>query len=143
MKEAGTYTHKGQRKKVEELQADCRNIKSRLGFIYADMVFIKKMLNSYIFEPNTPNLFERLQDYLERLKQHKTHMGEIRLKISKHEGNLGGIMECADEACDMAFYLEHELLKSEAESFMADFQELKAEIFNYAGGILKRRKSTK
>ena len=143
MNETGTYGHKEQSKKVDELQLDCRNMKSRLGFVHTDMVFIKKMLKSYIFEPNAPNLFERLQGYLGRLDRNNSQMGELKLKISKHEGHLGGMMECADDRCDAIFYREHEKLKAEMESYMTDFQELKAEIFDYAGGILKKRKPTK
>ena len=50
------------------------------------------------------------------------------------------MLECKDERCDLGFYNKHNALKAEVVSCMEDFQNLKAEIFNYAGGILKKRK---
>ncbi len=132
--------HLEQSKKVEDLHADCRNWKSKLKFLDNEILFMKNLLNSYVFEPTTPNLFERLQDYLFRLKKTRNGMSKININISKHENDLGGMLECADDACDLDFYQKHETLKAEVVDFMEDFQNLKAEVFNYAGGVLKKRK---
>ena len=129
-----------QAKKVEELHWDARHWKSTLLFMQDEIAFIDRLLNSYVFEPNTPNLFERLQDYLQRLKTTKKRKAEVILQISTHENDLGGMLECKDERCDLGFYNKHNALKAEVVSCMEDFQNLKAEIFNYAGGILKKRK---
>ena len=105
-----------------------------------EITFIDHLLNSYAFEPNTYNLFERLQDYLERLKKVKIKKLKVIQKISKHESHLGGLLECNDDTCDLGFYQKHDSLKAEVADCMEDFQNLKAEIFNYASGILKKRK---
>jgi hypothetical protein len=65
---------------------------------------------------------------------------EIRQRISIHESNLGGMLECTNATCDLAYYLKHDKLQTEVERCLESFQELKSEIFNYAGGILKKRK---
>ncbi len=133
-------TNKDQSKKVEELHWDTRHWKSTLRFMQDEISFIDNLLQSYVFEPNTPNLFERLQDYIERLKKAKSRKTQVIQQIINHEKDLGGMLECKDEACDLGFYQKHAILKAEVVGCMEDFQQLKSEIFNYAGGILKRRK---
>lgn len=132
-----------QTKKVDELHWDARHWKSTLRFMQDEILFIDRLLNSYVFEPNTPNLFERLQNYRQRLKTAKSKKTEVIQQILKHESNLGGMLECKDEACDLGFYKKHNRLKAEVVTAVEDFQNLKAEIFNYAGGILKKRKPKK
>jgi len=105
-----------------------------------EMHFIQKLLNSYVFEPNTPNLFERLHDYQERMKKTVLKKNEVTNRISRHERNLGGMLECMDDACDLLYYRQHERLKAEVAGFKEEFRNLKADIFQYAGGILKKRK---
>lgn len=135
-----THTKSGQTKKVEDLHADCRNWKSKFRFVDHEVSFIERLLNSYVFEPDTPNLFERLQDYLKRLEKNKANKVKVSQKILNHENDLGGMLECTDDICDQWFYQKHDALKAEVVGFMEDFQDLKSEIFNYAGGILKKRK---
>lgn len=136
-----SYSKEIQTRKRDELYADCQNWKSMLCFIDDEITFIVRLLNSYIFEPNTPNLFERIQDYQQRLKKVNHTKIRVNERISEHKNNLGGILECADDACDYVFYRKHGELKADVLRFNQDFQTLKAEIFNYAGGILKKKKA--
>ena len=127
-------TNTGQEKKVEELHWEIQRWKSHFQFMDDELIFIARLLDSYIFEPNTPNLFERLQNYKMRIKK------KVRDYISQHENTLGGMLECTDSACDLGYYRKHDKLQAKVDRCFADFQELKSEIFNYAGGVLKRRK---
>ncbi len=61
-------------------------------------------------------------------------------RIIEHEKKLVGIFDCKDYTCDLSFNQKHDALKAEVVSCVQDFQNLKGEIFNYAGGILKKRK---
>ncbi len=133
-------TRADQHKKVEKLHWDSQQWKSSLQFMDDEITFIDRLLNSYVFEPNTPNLFERLQDYQERLKIVKANRNVVREHILKHENDLGGMLECTDSDCDHGFYQKHDILKAEVVGCLDDFQNLKSEIFNYAGGILKKQK---
>ena len=127
-------------KAVEELHRGTLKWISRLYFTKDEMIFIEKLLNSYIFEPTTPNLFERLQDYLSRLKLTNKNLDQLENDIHKHESELGGIIECHALPRDLYFIKYHQDLGTRVEEFEGKFQMLKSEIFNYAGGILKRRK---
>lgn len=135
-----SYNTENQSKKVEEMHFELQGWKSNLLFIEDEITFIGHLLNSYVFQPNTQNLFERLQDFLNRLKKVKSNKTQLRKSIVKHENSLGGMMECTDEYCDLQYYRKHDTLKAKVVNYITDFRELKSEIFNYAGGILKKRK---
>lgn len=134
------FTKEKQAKKVEELHWDSQQWKSHLCLMQDELMFIDRLLNSYIFEPNTPNLFERLRDYQSRLGKAKTNRQDVEKMIAQHERDLGGMIEYADTTCDTTYYQKHEEIKAEAVNCMEIFQDLKTEVFNYAGGILKQRK---
>jgi hypothetical protein len=137
------FTKANQTKKIEELHADFQQWKSHLYLMQDELTFIDHLLNSYIFEPNTPNLFDRLQDYQTRLKKVSINRLEVCQMIAQHEKELGGMIQCTDTACDNAYYQKHEKTKAESVICLENFQNLKSEIFQYAGGILKRRKPNK
>jgi hypothetical protein len=40
----------------------------------------------------------------------------------------------------LGYYQKHEAIKAYVVAFLENFQGLKSEIFNYAGGILKKKK---
>ena len=135
-----TFSPQAQSRKVDQLHFDTRHWRSGLQFTGDEMIFIKRLINSYVFEPNTPNLFERLRDYQDRLERTRLQKKEVLEAITKHERDLGGMLECMDSECDLTYYRKHEQLRAEVTSFQEDFRQLKSEIFNYAGGILKKRK---
>lgn len=134
------FTKENQAGKIEELHWDSQQWKSHLHLMQDELMFIERLLNSYIFEPNTPNLFERLRDYQSRLVNAKANRDCVQKMIAQHERNLGGMMECTNTTCDRTYYQKHEKIKAETVYCMETFQDLKTEVFNYAGGILKQRK---
>ncbi|GMN11764.1 hypothetical protein MTsPCn9_29470 [Croceitalea sp. MTPC9] len=132
--------NKKQEKKVEALHWEIQQWKSNFKFIADELIFIHKLLDSYVFEPNTPNLFERIQGFKEQLKKRDEIKKEVQNHISRHENNLAGMLECTNVSCDFGYYQKHDELQKEVDQCHKDFQQLKAEIFNYAGGVLKKRK---
>lgn len=140
MKNTNNHTPAEQSKKVDLLHLELRQWQSNLYFMLDEMIFIDRLLHSYAFQPNTPNLFERIQDYLHRLKKAKQERANYVTLIGKHEKDLGGMLECTDDNCDLQYYQKHHTLKAEVAKCTQTFQELKSEIFNYAGGILKKKK---
>jgi len=125
---------------LQKLHLDTQKWKSSFFLIDDELLFIEQLLHSYVFEPNTPNLFERLQDYLERLKHIKGDKTNMQKLLVQHENNLGGSIESENGKWDEDVHMEHEKLKANVANCLQQFQTLKSEIFNYAGGILKRRR---
>lgn len=133
-------TKSDQAKKTEIFYYDCQNWRSKLWFMEDETIFINRLLTSYVFEPDTPDLFERLQEYLNRLKKLKTTKSQVLERIISHEKNLGGMFECKDQNCDLGFERKHKTIEAQVVDCIEGFQSLKTEIFNYAGSILKKRK---
>ncbi len=128
------------RQSVEALHRDSQKWISALHFTQDELSFIEKLLHSYVFEPTTPNLFERLQDYLSRLARAKGNLSILSKSIQSYEHELGGILECDTLPPDIDLERKHNDLKKNIEEHQGKFTMLKSEIFNYAGGILKKRK---
>ena len=128
---------------VEELHWESTTWKSQFLHMEDELLFIERLLNSYVFEPNTPNLFERLMDYKSRIKEVCKRKDEVVTTLSEHESQLGGMLERDDRFCDQVYFGKHDEIKSEVKECLGDFQNLKAEIFNYAGSILRKHKPDK
>lgn len=131
---------KSQEKKVEELHWELQQWKSQFQFMQDETTFIGSLLDSYAFQPNTPNLFERLQDYKSDIAKITATKEELRKHISTHENELGGMLESTDVSRDLNYYREHDQLKAKIDTFFEGFKTLKSEIFNYTGSILKKQK---
>ena len=127
-------------KQLADQYRDSQKWISQLHFTGDEMSFIEKLLNSDVFEPSTPNLFERLQDFLKRLENSTIRFNKLYEAICAHERELGGLMECAAGEADHTMVARHIDMAREIEEYQGKFNMLKSEIFNYTGGILKRRK---
>ena len=128
-------------RKMEDLHWETQQWKSDLQFVHDEVMFFEQLLQSYVFEPNTPNLFERLQDYLARLNTFKEERQSVVKTLAKHENELGGMWECKDSDCNGGYRKCHDDLRTTVNDLTKKFSILKSEIFNYAGGILKKRKA--
>jgi len=126
--------------RIEDLHIELQRWKSQLQFIEDEMHFIQKLLNSYVFEPRTPNLFERLEQFKQEFKESKREKERIKKLILGHERHLGGIFECTSEVCDDSYYEKHDGLRNRILEYLDNYLKLKAKVYNYAGSVLKRRK---
>ena len=59
---------------LKNLHFETLEWKSNLQFIQGEVNFINQLLHSYVFEPTTPNLFEKLQEYREKIKNYNLHI---------------------------------------------------------------------
>jgi hypothetical protein len=125
---------------TQEFHATTKKWISSLQFIEDELRFIENLMCSYVFEPDTPNLFERLQDFKERVRNIQTRKKNIGKWLLDHENELSGFLESKQARGDNSYAQRHEELQVEYLLFHEDYQQLKSEIFNYAGGILKKRK---
>lgn len=124
---------------MDRLHWHIQHWKSDLQFMEDEVKFIEQLLNSNIFDSNTLNLFERLQDYLGRLDGFNVRKVKLAQLISQHESRLGTLMGTNDNTLLRDYYQRHDDLEMEILGCLDDFKGLKTEIFNYIGGTLKRR----
>ncbi|AXT58149.1 hypothetical protein D1815_21175 [Aquimarina sp. AD1] len=126
---------------LKDIHFDTLEWKSSLQFIEGELLFINQLLQSYVFEPTTPNLFERLQQFRQGIENIEKEISKLHQKIRKHESELGGMLECDTISCDHYYFDEHKELRNHFYNFYKNFRTLKSEVFQYAGGILKKNKN--
>lgn len=139
MKNENGFSESGQNKKAEDFQYECQYWKSKLCFMEDETIFIDRLLNSNVFEIETPNLFERLQDYKRKLKEIETKKIEVIQRITEYERIIDIMHKGKNDAPEIKFYLTYNDLRRLFIGFEETFQSLKVDIFNYVGGILQKR----
>jgi len=124
---------------IEELHQESKKWLSDLNFMADEIIFFDHLLNSYVFEPDTPLLFEDLQKYQGRLKESKKLCTKVIEDIVEHENKLGGLLEILNSTLDQAYQTKHLKNRIEIEVCLNDFRRLKKELYVYASGILRKR----
>ena len=124
---------------IEELHEESKKWISHLKFMADEIVFFDHLLNSYVFEPDTPALFEDLQKYEGRLEESKKLCSKVIRDVVDHENKLGGLLEILNSSLDHSYQTKHQQFRVEAEDCLNNFIRLKAEIYTYATAILKKR----
>ena len=125
---------------AESLHRICQEWLSAIHFAKDELRFIERLLFANVYEPDTPNLFERIQDYSGRLEEAKAQLEDADKKVHDYERDLSSIIECDMPPKDLDFDRKHPQLEREVQGVLGKFGMLKSEIFNYTGGILKTRK---
>lgn len=127
-------------KELKNIHFETLEWKSNIQFIQGEILFINQLLQSYVFEPTTPNLFEYLQGFKIGIEHLEKEMKKLQEELQKHENQLGGILECDTASCDNLYTENHKRITALFNSFYKEFQMLKNEVFKYARGILKTKK---
>ncbi|WP_025743238.1 hypothetical protein [Aquimarina pacifica] len=125
---------------LKDIHFNALEWKSNLQFIKGELQFINQLFNSYVFEPTTRNLFERLQEFKDGVLRVEKEIEILEEEIKKHESELGGMLECDTISCDHYYYNKHQKLKITLDVFYKNYRRLKSEIFSYTGGVLKSNK---
>jgi hypothetical protein len=103
-----------------------------------EIKFLGKLLGTEIFEPNIPNLYERLQQYSKKLQDLKNEEILLEKEIEKHKTDFAKEMEENEEHKDSLIKRTHIQLKKNINAFLKNNSGLKLEIFNFTGNILKK-----
>lgn len=101
-----------------------------------EIQFINRLLNCNAYKENTPNLFERLQQFKHEIATKTREVTNFKKEITEYEDKLKGILECQDISCETYYLDNHKSLKDRFEEFFIGFNEYKTKVFNYTGSIL-------
>jgi phosphoenolpyruvate synthase/pyruvate phosphate dikinase len=111
-----------------------------LMFISEEIKFLGKLLNAGIFEPNIPNLYERLQQYLKKLQGLKNQKILLEKEIERYKTDFDKELGQDEEHKYSLIKRTHLQLRKNMKEFSKNISSLKLEIFNYTGTILKKSK---
>ena len=107
-----------------------------LMIVSEEIKFLGKPLNTGIFEPNIPNLYERLQQYSKKLQDLKNEEILLGKEIEKHKIDFAKELE--KEQMDSSIKRTQLQLRKDIKAFLKINSGLKLEIFNFTGNILKK-----
>lgn len=122
---------------LKELHFDVQSWKSELQYAEDDLLFMNKLIQSNAFRQDTHNLFERLEGYKVKLKEISDTKKQLQASIVTYENRLGYMMGQKLADYDPNYLEKHHVLRDRVMDYRSSFKELKSELFNYAGGILK------
>lgn len=111
-----------------------------LMFISEEMKFLKKLLSAEIFEPNIPNLFEKLQQFSKNLQDLKDEEMLLEKEIEKHKTDFAKELEGNEEHTYALIKSTQLQLRKNFKTFSKNYAGLKLILFNYTGNILKKSK---
>jgi hypothetical protein len=109
-----------------------------LIMVSEEINFLGNLLRTEIFEPNIPNLYERLQQYSTKLQDLKNKKTLLEKEIEKHKTCFAKGLMGNEEQMDSLIKKTNIQLKKNIKSILKNNSELKLEIFNYTGNILKK-----
>src|SRR5690606_8927398 len=124
-------------KNMEELKEDTNFWSETFHEQTEEIVFLKTLLTSNIFENSIPNLFEKLQEFFDELMECKETKINLEELVRNHKNDLNGMMECEDISCEAFYHSQHEKLHSRIDQHRIRFQGLKMRIFKFVTPLLK------
>lgn len=125
-------------KSFEELQADTREWDSTFLLNTDEITFVKQLLISDVFEGNTPNLYENLQQYFDLVEELKTEKIDLHEELRNHKNDLNGMMECEDISCESFYYTQHLELEKRIRKHLSKFEDIKLRIFRFCTPLLRQ-----
>ncbi len=135
-----TYSRKtANEKSIVELQDDTVKWDILFRNNTDEMLFLKQLLISDVFENSVPNLFERLQGFYNELTDLKTDKIDLHEELRNHKNDLNGMMECEDISCETFYYTQHQEIADKIDHHLAQFKKLKLEIFRFCTPLFKKQ----
>lgn len=124
-------------KNVEELENDTLEWDKTLQTCTDELLFLKHLLTSEVFQAPNPDTSKKLESYIEELEDLKTEKIEVQLALRNHKNDLKGMLECEDISCDIFYQTQHQELLNRLKDLLANFQQLKLSIFTFSIPFLK------
>ena len=124
---------------IEGLHWESRRWISELDFSLDEFRFFSNLIKSYVFVPDTPDLFERLERYQHELENMEKKCKALKKQVQEHESQLCGLLELDNHTLDDAYRDKHRYLREDMDQYTAQIQKLKLNLFNYGQVILKKR----
>lgn len=124
---------------LEVLHEETKQWISQLKFSEDEIAFFSNLLQSYVFEPDTPRLFECLQEHQKGLAMAEEKCKAMKKQLLEHENQLDGLLQLANHTLDAAYQDKHRYLREDMLECTSAFQKLKAELFRYGKTVLKKR----
>lgn len=127
---------------IDQYHQEVKVWTSNIALAVDEIRFIENLMQSHVFKPTTPNLFELLEVFKSQIVKIKRLLDNIQTLLSKHDLELSGMVACDTVACDIYLQEKHLLIKENYTHFLSSYSKTKRDIFKYYTGILKKNKKS-
>ncbi|HAB28910.1 MAG: hypothetical protein CMP05_10515 [Xanthomarina sp.] len=124
-------------KSIEELQYTMLNHIESLQVVKEDLQFLQFLTQAQIFNPNTMDLFERLEHFKKELDKRIHKSGKLIIDANFHANQIANKIECDELACDNYFINAHNELEQYIHQFSNQTSKFKQELFQYFKSVIK------
>ena len=128
MKSKLPYTAFNHKKSLNELLFYTSLWQSELEFIKIELSFIKKLIKTYPFKSEIPNLFEHLQLFILDIDNFEENRNSILVNIHIQKNNLKKDLKYSD--------FDYDNLAEEIFNYKENYKNLKIKIYQYINGLI-------
>ena len=125
-------------KSIEELQYEMLQYKIRLEDLSYTLRFLKKIVESDIYQPQVINLFETLANFKKDIEAINKKRVLLLKEVDEYKSHIKIKIECDDLACDNFFINEHDELEQKLHLFFVNVSNLKIKAFQYLESVIKK-----
>lgn len=126
-------------KGIEKLQEDTRGWEKSFQNYTGEILFLKKLPTSDVFENEIPGMYEKLHEFYEWLEDLKLEKIDLHEELHNHKNDLNGMLECEDINCESFYHSRHQDLADRIALLFKKFNELKLEIFSFCTPLLRHK----
>lgn len=123
---------------VIELMHNCDLWTSDLDFIKIEISFLKQILISFPFKASIPNLFEKLQLFIQDLENLEILKISINSDINTHYQQLNSENKLKYFSSEDSYLDTNNIIAEKVLEYMNDYKKLKINIYEYVEGLIKQ-----
>lgn len=123
-------------KSIEELQFSLSFYKSRLDLLKKELDFFRHVLDSNIFHPKTPNLFERIAHFKKEIDINLKTTAQLSSEIERQYNDVQLKLECDELSCDAYFVSRNDEIELNVVNFLTQTAQLKSDMMEYLKGLI-------
>ncbi len=123
-------------KTINELRFNLTFYKSRLELLNEEFKFFKHLLNSNIYNPMTPNLFERFQLFKKQIGEKMKYNSNLLDEIESQYNEVDLKLECDELSCDDYYVRRNYELQLDVVDFLEQTAKLKSEMMENLKGVI-------
>lgn len=126
----------GYGKSINEILYQINCWENEFDFIKKENSFIIKLLESDIFNSNTPNLFERIQQFLKDLSSTENTRNTLLIELDDYKNDLMGQDEKHHFETHNYYLIAYQKMAESIFNYFKNYKALKSTIYEYVEGVM-------
>jgi glycyl-tRNA synthetase beta subunit len=126
----------GNHKSINEITYQMNCWLQEFSFIKTEIKFLIKLLKHYPFQSNIPNLYERLQQYLNHLSSYYNNRNAIVIDLNNYKNDLMGEDENHHLESYNYYAATYQKLAEAIFNYLKEYKNLKSSIFEYVDAVM-------